>query len=153
MKLKILLLTCVQSLVCLLQVFLFRALKVSNSDREETAVGFMFTSLWHDISLLGSKFNVGTAPYFERKAHIFLPTLFKGTYTNSTLNFVLRIHYKAQSRNELLILVYNSGGTHMKPFPLPHSICFLQLAPRTVLHMNYPTGTPNTLEVDLPWSD
>ena len=68
----------------------------------------------------------------------------------STLNFVLRIHYKAQSRNELLILVYNNGGTHTKPFPLPHSIRFLQLAPRTVLHMNYPTGTPNTLEVDLP---
>ena len=83
--------------------------------------------------------------------HIFLPTPFRGTPTNSTLNFVLRIHHEAQSRNELLILVYNNGGTHAKPFPLPHSIRFLQLAPRTVLHMNFPTGTPNTLEVDLPW--
>ena len=47
--------------------------------------------------------------------------------------------------------VYNNGGTHTKPFPLPHSIRFLQLAPRISLHLNYPTGTPNTLEVDLPW--
>ena len=54
-------------------------------------------------------------------------------------------------RYELLILVYNNGGTHTKPFPLPHSTRFRQLAPRTPLHMNYPTGTPNTLEVDLPW--
>ena len=83
--------------------------------------------------------------------HIFLPTPFRGTPTNSTLNFVLRIHHKAQSRKELLILVYDNSGTHTKSFPLLHSIRFLQLAPRTVLHMNYPTRTPNTLEVDLPW--
>ena len=85
--------------------------------------------------------------------HIFLPTPFRGTPTNSTLNSVLCIHHEAQSRNELLILVYNNVGTHAKPFPLPHSIRFQQLAPRTVLHMNFPTGTPNTLEVDLPWLD
>ena len=35
---------------------------------EETAAGFMFTSLRYDISLPGGKFNVGTAPYFKRKA-------------------------------------------------------------------------------------
>ena len=46
--------------------------------------------------------------------------------------------------------VYNNGGTHTKPFPLLHSIRTRQIAPRISLHLNYPTGTPNTLEVDLP---
>ena len=47
--------------------------------------------------------------------------------------------------------VYNNGGTHTKLFPLPHSIHFRQLAPPISPHLNYPTGTPNTLEDDLPW--
>ena len=74
MKWKILLLTCANCTVLSPKSrmpspgFSTSDIKTSNSDGEETAASFMFTSLWHDISLPGGKYNDGTAPYFERKA-------------------------------------------------------------------------------------
>ena len=145
-----------QSVVCLLQVFLFRESKLQ--------------------TLMGKKqLPVSCSHHFERTYHY--PVVNLMTEQHRTLKekhhsssdksivhqnvddkqkivFILLEGILTSTSRDLrmqfLILVYNNGGTHTKSFPLPHSIRFLQLAPRTVLHMNYPTGTPNTLEVDLP---